>query len=56
MSLDRIIKMIKVKDLLIGNKIKYNNTEVYVVALDTKKALLDKKKSGFGMTIETQCL
>ena len=43
---------VKVKDLKIGNKIKFHDTEVYVVGWATKngaRAMLNKNKDGFGM-------
>jgi len=41
--------MFKVTDLKIGDKIKFNNTEAYVVGWAKNRAMLNKNKNGFGM-------
>jgi len=46
---EQMARTVKVKDLTIGDKIKFHNTEVYVVGLNTKKALLNKNKAGLGI-------
>ena len=44
--------MIKVKDLKIGDRIKFNKTVAYVVEIKLDKVMLNKKKGGAGQFSE----
>lgn len=44
--------MVKVRDLEIGDAIKFNNTVAYVVEIKSDRVMLNKNKNGFGMFSE----
>ncbi len=46
-------KMVKVRDLEIGEAIKFNNTVAYVVEVKSDRVMLNKNKNGFGMFSES---
>ena len=45
--------MIKVTELKIGQKIKFNKTTAYVVEIKTDRVMLNKNKNGKGMFSES---
>lgn len=44
--------MVKVRDLKIGDAIKFNKTVAYVVEIKSDRVMLNKNKNGFGMFSE----